>query len=135
MADIAAIRTDVAGLFDDLGFTQWAKSPDSIGELPAVIVSPPRSIDYSLGGFALVTLPVDVVFNAATELQSAQDELNEAMGTAADSTSVYNALHGATASSWRGALRVVGAEEPKIGEANGAKVVVVTFVVEVRSPK
>lgn len=133
--DVGAVRVDVAALFDDLGFTQWSKVPDSIGELPAVIVSPPRSIDYgTTPGFALVTLPIDVVFNAATELSSTQDEADKAMGTT-DSTSIYNAIHGATADSWRGALRVVGAEEPKPGTAGGANVLVVTFVVELLAPK
>lgn len=132
--NIGDIRTEVAALFDGKGFTQWSKVPDSIGELPAVIVSPPRSIDYSLGGFALVTLPIDIVFNAAVEMMEAQDELDSAMGTS-DTSSIYNVLHGAVGASWRGALRVVGAEEPKPGEAGGAKVLVVTFVAEVRAGK
>lgn len=100
MADVNAVRVDIAAKLKAGGYSSWSWVPGSVSSFPAAVVGVPTEVEYATTlGLVLVHVPVTVAFSAADDKKS-QAQLDKAAGTS-DPLSVFVILDKTAASSWR----------------------------------
>lgn len=133
MADVNAVRVDIAAKLKAGGYSSWSYVAGSVSQFPAAVVGVPTEVDYATTlGLVLIHIPVTVAFSAADD-KGSQAQLDKACGTS-DALSVFVILDKATASSWR-QIHVAGMNGARYVQDGSNQVLAADFAVEVFVPK